>query len=146
MGRRGVTCWLGLVLLGTLAPAACAQPRGADATPLAGELSDREQPWTLDRLVAVAEQYNPILPRDRAQVQSARGNALQAGIWPNPRFDSNNPQVIAGRTTTLNAGIQQEIPVMGKKRLDQAAATEQVRQAEWAYHQDRYAMLAAVRQ
>jgi cobalt-zinc-cadmium efflux system outer membrane protein len=159
MDRIGVKRWLSLVLLGALAPALpaqfpsqganappLAQPWGTNAAPLAPELSDQYEPWTLARLEAVAEQFNPILPRDRAQVESARGSALQAGIWPNPRFDTNNPQVLIGRATALNAGFRQEVPVMGKKRLDQAAATEVARQSEWSYHADRYALLAAIRQ
>jgi outer membrane protein TolC len=86
------------------------------------------------------------LPRDRAQIDAARGQATQAGMWNNPRFDTNNPQVFNGRTTLLNAGFQQEIPVMGKKRLDQAAANEIARQQEFNLFQDRYSLLTAIRQ
>lgn len=127
-----LACWCGSVA------ALRAQPAAAP--------SDAEQPWTLEQLEALAEQYNPILPRGRAQIEASRGSAQQAGIWPNPRFDTNNPQVINGRNTALNVGVQMEIPVMGKKRLDQAAATEGARQTENTYHQDRFAMLTAIRQ
>jgi outer membrane protein, heavy metal efflux system len=101
---------------------------------------------TLQRLEELADQYNPILPRDRAQIDAARGNAAQAGTWNNPRFDTNNPQVFNGRTTLLNVGVQQEIPVMGKKRLDQAAANQVTHQTEFTYTQDRIALLTSIRQ
>jgi len=73
-------------------------------------------------------------PRPR-QIEAARGTAQQAGILPNPRFDTNNPQVFNGRNTLLNVGAQMEIPVMGKRKLDQAAATEVARQTEHNYFQ-----------
>lgn len=134
MGR-----WLATAgcLLGLLTPALPAQ------APLPREAVG---PLTLTRLEELADQYNPILPRDRAQVEAARGQATQAGMWNNPRFDTNNPQVFNGRTTLLNAGFQQEIPVMGKKRLDQAAANENAHQVEFTYIQDRVQVFTAIRQ
>jgi cobalt-zinc-cadmium efflux system outer membrane protein len=71
---------------------------------------------------------------------------LQAGLLPNPRWDTNNPWVFNGRNTALNVGFQQEIPVLGKKRLDSAAANEATRQQTFTYDQTRLAMLTAVRQ
>jgi cobalt-zinc-cadmium efflux system outer membrane protein len=101
---------------------------------------------TLQRLEDLADQYNPILPRDRAQIDAFRGQATQAGMWNNPRFDTNNPQVFNGRTSLLNVGFAQEIPVMGKKRLDQAAINEIVHQSEFALYQDRIALFTRIRQ
>ncbi len=94
----------------------------------------------------LALQYNPILLRAAARIAAARGDALQAGLYPNPRFDTNNPQVFSGTSTSLNAGFQQEIVVKGKLRLDKAAATEVVRQREIGLTLDRIAMLTNVRQ
>src|SRR6185437_17083553 len=104
------------------------------------------EPLTLQRLEELADQYHPILPRDRAQIDAARGNATQAGMWNNPRFDTNNPQVFNGRTSLLNVGFQQEVPVMGKKRLDQAAANEVARQNEFTLVQDRLIVFTNIRQ
>jgi cobalt-zinc-cadmium efflux system outer membrane protein len=103
-------------------------------------------PMTLEYFEALAEQVHPALRRDRAQIESARGSAVQAGVLPNPQFNANNPWVFNGRNSLLNAGVQQEIPVMGKKRLDEAAANEVIRQTEFVYFQNRAAVLAAVRQ
>jgi cobalt-zinc-cadmium efflux system outer membrane protein len=129
-------------LLGLLTPALRAQ------TPplLPPPLREGGEPMTLQRLEELADQYHPILARDRAQIDAARGTATQAGMWNNPRFDTNNPQVFNGRTTLLNVGFQQEIPVMGKKRLDQAAGNEVARQQEFTFFQDRYNLFTSIRQ
>ncbi len=137
MGRWFATA---CCLLGVLTPALPAQAL------LPPALRDGGESLTLRRLEELADQYNPILPRDRAQIDSARGTATQAGLWNNPRFDTNNPQVFNGRTTLLNAGFQQEIPVMGKKRLDQAAANENARQTEFTLPQDRLVLFTNIRQ
>ncbi len=131
---------IAVCLVGLLSPALTAQAL------LPPALRERGEPLTLQRLEELAEQYHPILPRDRAQIDAARGVATQAGMWNNPRFDTNNPQVFNGRNTALNAGFQQEIPVMGKKRLDQAAGNEIARQQEYNLSQDRYSLLTSIRQ
>lgn len=134
-------------------PAALAMPRtlpSADAAP-AGPPGQQPAPpqgyaYDLAQLTGLAEAYNPILQRDLARIEEARGSALQASLWSNPRFDTNNPQVFYARTILPNVGFQQEIPVAGKKRLDAAAAEKQVREAELALKQDRYDLFTAVRQ
>lgn len=102
--------------------------------------------WTLGQAERAALEFNPILRRSVARISSAQGDALQAGLYPNPRFDTNNPQVFAGNATSLNAGFQQQIVVKGKLRLDKAAAEEVVRQRELGLTQDRIALLTSVRQ
>jgi cobalt-zinc-cadmium efflux system outer membrane protein len=131
---------IALCLVGLLAP-----PLRAQAL-LPPALREGGEPLTLRQLEELADQYNPILPRDRAQIDANRGTATQAGMWNNPRFDTNNPQVFNGRTTLLNVGFQQEVPVMGKKRLDQAAANEVVHQSELTLFQDRIALFTRIRQ
>jgi cobalt-zinc-cadmium efflux system outer membrane protein len=101
---------------------------------------------TLQYVEELTLRCNPILPRESAKVDAARGQAIQAGLLPNPRWDSNNPWVFAGRNTTMNVGFQQEIPILGKKRLDLAAAGENVRQQQFSFDQTRLAMITAVRQ
>ncbi|MGH7173391.1 MAG: TolC family protein, partial [Gemmataceae bacterium] len=137
MARGFVTAWC---LLGLLASALPAQE------PLPPALQEGGEALTLQRLEELADRYHPMLPRDRAQIETSRGQAIQAGLWNNPRFDTNNPQVFNGRTTLLNAGFQQEIPVMGKKRLDRAAANEVTRQQEYNFFQDRIGLFTSIRQ
>ena len=103
---------------------------------------------TLAQAIDLAVENNPRLRAARARVDAARGFALQAGIWTNPRFDTNNPQVLGlgpGKNL-LNAGWQMEIPVMGKKRLDRRAAEQLVREAQFGYQLERYDLLGDVRE
>jgi outer membrane protein, heavy metal efflux system len=120
-----------------VAPAPLATP---PATPVG--TADR---LDLDRLEQLAQTHNPILQRDLARVEAARGQVIQAGLYPNPRFEPPNPQVLNGRSTLLNVGIQQEIVTKGKLSLDTAAADEAVRQAELNFQQSRLELLGNVR-
>ena len=102
--------------------------------------------WTLSELEAIANTSHPVLQRDLSRIDSARGDALQAGLYPNPHFDTNNPQVFNGQSSLFNAGVMQEFVTKGKKRLDRAAGIKIVQQNEFAYVQDRFALLSAIRQ
>jgi outer membrane protein, heavy metal efflux system len=99
----------------------------------------------LTKLEALAQAHNPILQRDMAQLESARGKALQAGLYPNPHFDAGNPQTFAGRNSQFGVGITQEIVTKGKLSLDVGAAQESVRHAEITYQQNRLDLLSNVR-
>jgi cobalt-zinc-cadmium efflux system outer membrane protein len=115
------------------------------ADPTALLLIDKTEPLTLEQCIELAELNNPVLKREMARITAASGDELQAGLLPNPRFDTNNPQVFAGTQTLLNAGFQQEIPVMGKKRLDRAAASVFTRQSQSNYNVTRYTLFGMVR-
>lgn len=125
-------------------------PPSAEKTIVKPDLSEQiqltEKTWTLKELEVHAEALHPLLARNRARVDTARGSALQAGLYPNPRFDTNNPQIFSGQNTLLNAGIMQEFVVKGKLRLDKAAATRVVQQTEFAYVQDRFDLMTLIRQ
>ena len=90
--------------------------------------------------------FNPALRHALVQIESAVGDARQAGLYPNPRFDTNNPEVFAGSLSSYNAGFVQPIVVKGKLRLDRAAANAVVRQKEYSLLQSRFDLLMAVRQ
>jgi cobalt-zinc-cadmium efflux system outer membrane protein len=129
------------------APEQAPPPRPAESRlPIPKPAASPGTPITLDDLEALADRVNPILVRDQAQIESQRGSAVQAGLWSNPRWDTNNPWVVAGRGSLMNVGFQQEVPVMGKKKLDESAANEATRQAEIAFAQDRAAVRASIRQ
>ncbi|MBS0206038.1 MAG: TolC family protein [Planctomycetes bacterium] len=102
---------------------------------------------TLDECVAWTLMRHPRLAEAGFEIDQWRGTALQAGLYPNPRIDSGNPQTIGPqRTTVLTTGLTQEIVTAGKLRLDQAAATEAARQSEWNRTRTRYEVLTLVRQ
>ena len=101
---------------------------------------------TLDQATALALEFNPVLRAAVARIDSARGEALQAGLWNNPFWDTNNPYILgSGRNNQYNAGFQLEFPVKGKKRLDRAAVEQQVQQAIFDYRTQRMNMLTQVR-
>ncbi|HTI52281.1 MAG TPA: TolC family protein [Planctomycetaceae bacterium] len=102
-------------------------------------------PLTLAELTRLAEENHPVLRRDSARIVASEGEKLQAGLYPNPEFNTNNPEVFSGRNSSFNAGIMQEIVVKGKLRLNRAAATQGVRQTQFAYVQDRFSLFTAVR-
>ena len=138
---RGVLSLWGLVL--TAGPGRFAQPPGK-----AVELR-APQPvaaMSLEQLEHLARAENPILRRDLARIDAARGHTLQAGLYPNPRFDSGNPvAAVSSRESIFSVGVIQEIVVQGKLRLDREAAERQVKQAQLAFDEDRLALLTAVR-
>jgi cobalt-zinc-cadmium efflux system outer membrane protein len=103
-------------------------------------------PLTLEQLLQLAQAHNPVVQRDAARVESARGQVLQAGLYPNPNFDGGNPQTFGGRNnTTLVVGLGQEVVTGGKLRLDTAAAEQALRQAQLTFDQDRLQLVADVR-
>jgi cobalt-zinc-cadmium efflux system outer membrane protein len=102
--------------------------------------------WTLQQAEMMALQFNPILQRSLAQIDNARGLAQQASLYPNPRMDSNNPEVFAGQNSQYNFGFMQDIVVKGKLRLDRAAANEVLMQRQHGLTVDRFTLLLAVRQ
>jgi cobalt-zinc-cadmium efflux system outer membrane protein len=103
--------------------------------------------WNLEQLTELALENNPVIRRARSRIEAARGVAWQAGIWANPRWDTNNPYVLfAGLQQAYNAGFTQEFFVKGKKRLDREAAMQQVRETTFAALSDRYDVLQSVRE
>ncbi|MBS0263515.1 MAG: TolC family protein [Planctomycetes bacterium] len=127
--------------------------RGAepDAEPGVREISgtqnsDTERPkFDLETLSRLAVENHPVLRRDQARIESAAGQALQKGLYPNLMFNANNPQVFAGRNTLLRPGVQMDLVVKGKLRLDRAAALKAQQQSENVLIQDKFELLAAVR-
>lgn len=102
---------------------------------------------TLDECVAWTLLRHPRLTESSFFIDQMRGSAYQAGLYPNPRIDSGNPQTIGPQgTTILTTGLTQEIVSAGKLGLDKAAASEVARQAEWNRVRTRFDVLTQVRQ
>lgn len=101
--------------------------------------------FRLDELVGMAITHNPILRRAMAEIEEAKGERVQAGLYPNPAMETNNPEVFAGQTSFVNFGFQQFIVVKGKLRLEKAAADQLVRASTAEYRLERSRMLTDVR-
>ena len=89
--------------------------------------------------------YNPRMQEARARLDQARGQAMQATLYPNPRFDPGNPQQFAGSSSLYNGGVSQQVVVAGKLKLDGAAAERAVEQANFALARARFDLLRDVR-
>jgi outer membrane protein, heavy metal efflux system len=102
---------------------------------------------TLEECVAWTMLRHPRLTEAGFQIDQYRGSALQAGLYPNPRLDSGNPQTIGPQgATILTTGLTQEVVTAGKLKLDKTAALEAAHQAEWNRVRTKYDVLTQVRQ
>lgn len=99
---------------------------------------------TLDQVVEMAVANSPNLREARAQVDSAMGEAIQVGLYPNPMLTFQSPQ-IAGSDSQWNGLASQEIVTAGKLRLNRAAAMRAVQQAQYRYQRTYYDLLTAAR-
>jgi len=102
----------------------------------------------LDDLTHIAMGQNPRLAQATFAIETARGQATQAGLYPNPTvsvtfdelFDREGPPGIITAPQ-----ITQEIVVCGKLRLSRAAAMKGVDQATLELMGRHYALLGDVR-
>lgn len=102
----------------------------------------------LDALVALALEQNPRLAKVSYAVESARGKAEQAGLYPNPTVGVMWDELFdkTGRSGIVSLpNINQEIVTARKLRISQAAAMREVDQASWAVMAERYSLLADIR-
>ena len=100
---------------------------------------------TLEELQSLAESSSPALRQAAADVETARGVAIQAGLYPNPLLIGGANQIV-GNQSQYYAALSQEIVTKNKLGLSQQAATRQVMQAEQNFIATRYQLLTAVRQ
>lgn len=144
--------WIALVVLtglpGLISMASSAET--ADPVTPAPNRSDTEPVRStidLDECVSLALASHPRLSEYQARISEAHGGAVQAGLYPNPRIDSGNPQVIGpNRTGVYSIGVTQDVVRGGKLKLDRAAAVEAAHQAEWDSVRKRFEVLTSVRQ
>lgn len=139
-------CIVAIGIIGILSHVAlAAEPRPAPSVTAAAEpLGTRLK---LEECVAIALSNHPGLAEASARIDETRGQVVQARLYPNPRVDSGNPQTIGPKKTGIyTTGLTQEIVRGGKLKLDQAAAYDVSRQAEWDAVRRRYEILTTVRQ
>ncbi len=122
-------------------------PLGAELEPAPGP---QGRPLTLADLQELASANSPVLRRALADINAARGIAVQVGLYPNPTFGYQGDQIQPGPGPTHNAGqqgvfLQQLIKTGGKLQLARAAAGMEVRNAEVALRQTQVEVAARVR-
>ncbi|HEY0983992.1 TolC family protein [Schlesneria sp.] len=101
--------------------------------------------YSLAELTAITEQEHPKLRMASAEIESVMGERVQAGLYPNPRMETNNPEIWAGRDSQVNFGWQQDFITKGKMRLDKAAADQKLRVTEAMYVVEKMRVLTQVR-
>jgi outer membrane protein, heavy metal efflux system len=129
-------------------------PPGADM-PLPGGFRAADRPLgdakndvgsvTLDELVQMMMNSNPIIRQALTNVTIARGRAVQAGLYPNPQFLACSPQ-LAGNQTQYNAQFAQDYVTGNKIKLDSDAAWRGVSQAELQLVRTRFDVLTTLRE
>jgi len=101
---------------------------------------------SLVELEAMAERCNPTLAQAVAQVQAARGQCLQVGLYPNPVVGYVGSEIgNEGRAGQQGSFIGQEVVTAGKLHWNRAVASQGVRQAEYAWATQRFRVLTDVR-
>jgi cobalt-zinc-cadmium efflux system outer membrane protein len=90
---------------------------------------------------------NPALRETAAELEAARGRAIQAGKYPNPhfRFDEDTIGEVKGPAGTIRLLVNQEIVTAGKRRLDVAIAERGAEAASLAAQGWKFAVLTRVR-
>ena len=99
---------------------------------------------SLGQLTTFAEQRHPKIASARADIEVARGAAIQAGLYPNPTFEAGSDQ-LGGGANQFPVLLSQRFVTAGKLTLDQQAAFRQVTQAEQRVVQARFQVLTGVR-
>jgi outer membrane protein, heavy metal efflux system len=104
------------------------------------------KPLTLSDLQRLATSYNPSIKQASAAYQAARGAALQAGAYPNPMFGYEGDTIGDAATAGFQGlFIDQLIKTGGKLKLQQAAATMDLLNAELALRKAQTDLTSQVR-
>ena len=94
----------------------------------------------------MALRQNPLVHQAMADVQAARGAAIQAGALPNPSVSFQEDNVNTGGTAGYQGvGISQTIPTGGKLALARRAANVEVQNAELTLRRTRNELVTQVR-
>jgi len=101
-------------------------------------------PARLEDFEQTALESHPQLVAAANAIQVAEGKAWQARLYPNPQVSAGSPQ-LGGDESQYQAFLSQDILTGKKKRLDQAAACQEVEQARLALTRARFEVLTTVR-
>jgi cobalt-zinc-cadmium efflux system outer membrane protein len=102
--------------------------------------------FTLSDLEGIALRNNPALATAAARVNAARGQWLQAGLFPNPVVGYNSMDVgNEGTAGQQGAMWRQEFVTAGKLRMSRAVANQEIRQAQFLFDAWQLRVLGDVR-
>lgn len=116
---------------------------GPDSQPRPGP---NGQPMTLADLQNLAMSNSPLIRQAAADVEAAKGAAIQAGAYPNPNFGYQSDTVgTAGSAGFQGVFFEQVIKTGGKLKLAQAAATMDLLNSQLALRRAQFDLVTAVR-
>ena len=101
-------------------------------------------PNSLSEFSLLSLQNHPRMKVARASVEEARGEAVQARLYPNPTLAGSSPQ-LSGADSQWNGFVSQEFVTAGKLKLSQQAALRGVQRVEYKLIRARYEVLTGVR-
>ncbi len=101
----------------------------------------------LEDLEGMALEQNPTLVQAAMHIRISRGEAIQAGLYPNPTVGYVGDQIGINGTAGEMQGafIEQEIVTAGKLQLSRAKYLQGVEQAEANFEAQQYRVLSSVR-
>ena len=134
-------CWMTPILLVAFVTAS----HGDETDALKSDEDTSIAETSLESAIDLAQSVSPNLAKAAADVEAARGKAVQAGLYPNPIAQGGATQA-AGNESQYYFGLSQEIVTKHKLKLSQAAATRETYQAELMFVRTRFELLTAVRQ
>lgn len=105
-------------------------------------------PLSLQDLTRICLERHPKLQQAELAVEIARGQAVQAGLYPNPvlTFTGDEFGDRTGPGGILTPMISQEFVTKRKLQLSRSAAQRGVDQAAWKVASQKFALLTSVRQ
>ena len=119
-------------------------PLTLDAAAVPPTAIPTETPATLPQFEGIALRSHPRLRSATAAIEQARGQAVQARLYPNPVLSGGSPQ-ISGSDSQWYGFATQELVTAGKLRLSQQAALRGVQKAEYELIRARFDVLTGVR-
>jgi cobalt-zinc-cadmium efflux system outer membrane protein len=119
------------------------EPLGPDPQPLPGPDG---RPFTLADLQHLGLSNSPLLRQAVANIEAARGAAIQAGAYPNPQVGFEQDTIYtAGGPGYMGGFFDQKIVVGSKLQLARAAATMDLKNAELARRRAETDLMTKVR-
>ncbi|MBI1315184.1 hypothetical protein GC176_28165 [bacterium] len=111
---------------------------------VAGDRAD--EPMTLSELQQLGLEHSPVVSQAAADVESARGKAIQVGLYPNPTVGYEGDTVGTTNTAGYNgAFISQEFVTAGKLTLAQDSALMAMQAAEADLRKARVSLASNIR-
>lgn len=102
--------------------------------------------YTLEDLQRIAADFNPTLAQARMAVRAARGQHVQAGLYPNPTIGYLADDMgMAGTSGQQGASISQKLVTGGKLRIGRNVAGHEVNQAQYGYEVQQLRVMNSVR-